>query len=268
MVNWTIPKGWVIELDRRVKDAVPDRYAEVVKSRFRATFRSVARTYWRGSARYCPLCQSHLRAFRPAGIAPRPSARCPVCGSLERHRLLWLYLTERSNLFAPPRKRLLHVSPEYVVSTRLRHHPAIDYVSSDLESKHAMVQMDITAIQMPDATFDAIICNHVLEHIPDDRQAMSELFRVLKPGGWAILQSPIIGETTHEDRQVRSPAERRRVFGQRDHVRAYGRDYVGRLADVGFDVLVDDFVRTRDASIVERLGLDLKEDVYFCRKPV
>lgn len=256
-----------VSLARRVKDAVPNEYAEVVKQQYRDAFSLIARRYWRGSARHCQLCDSHLRMFRPAGVHPRPDARCPVCGSLERHRLLWLYLNERTDLFAPVRKRLLHVSPENVISKRLRKHPTIDYLSSDLESKQAMVQMDITAIEMDDDTFDVIICNHVMEHIPDDRRAMTELLRVLKPGGWAILQTPIVGESTYEDWSIQTPDDRQSVFGQRDHVRAYGRDYRDRLAAAGFDVLVDSFVRTMDSQTVTRLGLDTEEDIYFCRKP-
>lgn len=253
---------------RRLKDAVPDQYAEVLKNRYRDLSRPIARRRWSGDGRYCPLCESRVREFRPAGIVPRANARCPVCGSLERHRLLWLYLIERTDLFDNRRKKLLHISPEHVIGSRLRDHRSIDYLSSDLESKQAMVQMDITAIELSDDTFDVIICNHVMEHIPDDRRAMAELFRVIQPGGWAILQTPVKGDTTYEDAAFQTPEERLRHFGQRDHVRMYGRDYRDRLASVGFVVTVDDYVRTRDSMTIVSLGLDPDEDVYFCRKPV
>lgn len=252
---------------RAIKDAVPNQYAEVLKNRYRDLSKPIQRWRFRGTARRCPLCESDVREFRPAGIVPRSNARCPVCGSLERHRLLWLYLTQRTDLLRGPRRKLLHVSPEYVIGTRLRNHPAIDYLSSDLESRQVMVQMDITDIQLPAHTFDVIICNHVMEHIPDDRRAMAELFRVLKPGGWAILQTPIGRETTFEDPAVQTPDERVRLFGQRDHVRIYGRDYSDRLASVGFTVTVDDYVRTFDDAAIARLGLDSKEDIYHCAKP-
>lgn len=252
---------------RAVKDAVPDQYAEVLKNRYRGLVRPVARRRWRGSARYCPLCKSAVSAFRPAGIVSRQDARCPICGSLERHRLLWRYLTERTDLFVPPRKKLLHVSPEYVVGMLLKAHANVDYLSADLESRQAMVQMDITGIQLPDATFDVVICNHVMEHIPDDQRAMAELYRVLKPGGWAILQTPIKGDTTYEDPSVQSPEDRLRYFGQRDHVRVYGRDYKERLAAAKFLVAVDDYVRTLDPGLRTRLGLDPDEEIYYCAKP-
>ncbi len=252
---------------RKLKDAVPDEYAEVMKNRFRELSMPLARRRWSGDARYCPLCESHVRAFRPAGIVARPDARCPVCGSLERHRLLWLYLHQQTDLFDGRHKKLLHVSPEYVIGTRLKTQPGIDYLSCDLESKQAMVQMDITDIHLSDNTFDVIICNHVMEHIPDDRLAMSELFRVLKPGGWAILQTPISGDTTFEDAAVQTPEDRLRHFGQRDHVRIYGRDYQERLGSVGFDVKVDGYVRSLDPAVVVSHGLDSDEDVYYCGKP-
>ena len=253
---------------RKLKDAVPDEYAEVMKHRFRELSMPIARRRWSGDARYCPLCESRVREFRPAGIVARANARCPVCGSLERHRLLWLYLNERTDLLDGRRKKLLHVSPEYVIGKRLRPSPTLDYLSCDLESKQAMVQMDITDIHLPDNTFDVIICNHVIEHIPDDTRAMAELFRVLRPGGWSILQTPIKGDTTHEDPTVQTPEERLRHFGQRDHVRIYGRDYQDRLGSVGFDVQVDDYVRTLDPAVVVTYGLDAQEDIYCCRKPV
>jgi hypothetical protein len=257
-----------VSIARRLKDAIPDEYAEILKNRYRDLAMPLARRRWRGDARYCSLCESRVREFRPAGIVARANARCPVCGSLERHRLLWLYLTERTDLFDSRHKKLLHVSPEYVIANQLRGIANIDYLSCDLESKQAMVQMDIRAINLPDATFDVVICNHVMEHIPEDRRAMAELYRVLKPGGWAILQTPIAGDTTHEVPTVQTPTDRLRHFGQRDHVRVYGRDYGDRLSSAGFDVHVDDYVRTLNSAVVVSYGLDVNEDVYFCRKPV
>ena len=255
-------------IGRRLKDAVPDEYAEIMKQRFRHLATPIARRRWRGDAHYCPLCENHVREFRPSGIARRENARCPVCGGLERHRLLWLYFNERTDLFDDRRKKLLHVSPEYLIGRRLRSHPSIDYLSSDLESKQAMVQMDITKIDMADNTFDVVICNHVMEHIPNDLQAMSELFRVLKPGGWAILQTPIGRAPTDEDSSLQTPSERVRRFGQRDHVRMYGPDYRDRLGSVGFDVNVDGYVRMLDPIVVASYGLDVNEDIYYCRKTV
>ena len=130
-----------------------------------------------------------------------------------------------------------------------------------------MVKMDITDIQYPDASFDVIVCYHVLEHVPDDRLAMREMRRVLKPGGWAILQSPLRVELekTYEDFSITAPEERERAFGQRDHVRLYGRDYEQRLQESGWIVERDNFARRMDAAKRARYSVDADEDIYLCR---
>jgi SAM-dependent methyltransferase len=142
----------------------------------------------------------------------------------------------------------------------------INYLSADLSAPSAIVKMDITDIQYPDNTFDVIYCSHVLEHIPDDRRAMREFYRVLKPDCWAILHVPITANRTFEDPAVIDPKERERLFGQFDHVRRYGPDYKDRLMEAGFSLTVDGFVRELDNRTVRRFGLMRDEDVYFCRK--
>jgi SAM-dependent methyltransferase len=228
--------------------------------------RAVAKCTQFGLARYCPCCKSYLRRFEPFGLPPRPEARCPICGALERHRLMYLYMTRKTDLFNGHRKRMLHVAPEPELALLFRRAEYIDYLSADLSNPDAMVTMDISDIQYRDNTFDVIYCSHVLEHVPDDRKALREFWRVLKVGGWAILQVPIISDVTFEDPTVTSPEERERLFGQHDHVRRYGPDYRDRLVDVGFSVTVDGFVRELDERTVGRCGLMRNEDVYFCRK--
>jgi SAM-dependent methyltransferase len=219
-----------------------------------------------GFSRYCPCCKSHLRGFKPFGLVPRPDAFCPVCGSLERHRLAYVYVIEKTDLFDGRRKEMLHVAPEPQLSRLFQKADYIEYLSADLSSPHAMVSMDVTDIQYPDEAFDVIFCSHVLEHVLDDTKAMRELHRVLKRGGWAILQVPISAEATFEDPTVTRPEERERLFGQDDHVRRYGPDYKDRLAAAGFSVAVDGFVRELDDRTVTRFGLMPDEDIYFCRK--
>lgn len=144
-----------------------------------------------GVSCYCPSCGAHLRKFGNYGVLKRPDAHYPVCGSLERHRLMSLYFPVGTNLFDGTRKKMLHVATTeeqfFRVFSKIK---GLDYLSADLDSPLAMVKMEITKIQYPDNTFDIIYCSHVLEHIPNDRLAMAELFRVLKPGGWAMLQVP------------------------------------------------------------------------------
>jgi len=161
-----------------------------------------------GLARFCPCCNARLRRFTPFGLVKRQEALCPVCWSLERHRLMWLYMTQKTNLFDGNQKRMLHVAPEPELSPLIQKADYINYLSADLFAPNAMVKMDITDIQYPDNTFDVIYCSHVLEHVQDDRKAMSEFYRVLKPGCWAILQVPITADTTFEDPTVISPKER------------------------------------------------------------
>lgn len=219
-----------------------------------------------GTARECPCCQATVRAFKPYGLVRREDARCPVCRSLERHRLIWLYLTRNTDLLDGRRKKLLHVAPEVQLTRLFKSHSQIDYLSADLCSPRAMVKMDIMDIQYPAETFDVAYCSHVLEHVPDDRKAMREFHRVLKPGGWAILLVPITAEKTYEDPSVTSPQERERLFGQHDHVRRYGLDYADRLREAGFEVTEDDYASHIDKDEAQRYGVRSDDVVYLCRK--
>ena len=254
--------GLVSTIKRVGRAVIPSAYHRQI----RMSVGKVTKVTNFGFRRYCPCCESHLRRFRPFG---RPEARCSVCGSLERHRLIYLYLRHRTDLFDGRHKKMLHVAPEDQLSKLFASAPGIDYLSADLSASGAMIRMDIMDIQYPDETFDVIYCSHVLEHVSDDRKAMRELHRVLRTGGWAILQVPIAtAEVTFEDPKITSPKERERAFGQFDHVRLYGADYNDRLEDAGFSVEVDGFVRDLDDRTVTRFGLMRSEDVYRCKKGV
>jgi SAM-dependent methyltransferase len=162
---------------------------------------------------------------------------------------------------------MLHVAPEPCIEVRLRRRLGAGYLTADLMNTGAMVKMDIMDIQYPDESFDVIYCSHVLEHVPDDRKAMREFRRVLKRGGWAILLVPINAGKTYEDPSITEPAERLRVFGQEDHVRNYGPDYVDRLREAGFAVTetrVPDLVSPEDAQL---MGLtQAAGEIYSCRR--
>ena len=207
----------------------------------------------------------------PYGRNPaRENALCPNCLSLERHRLIWLYLQEKTGFFRDDIK-FLHIAPELCYIHRFERLPNLDYMSADIESPLAKVKMDIHKIPFEDNTFDAAMCNHVLEHVKNDILAMKEIFRVLKPDGWAILQVPFMGKNlkrTFEDPSITSPKEREKVFGQRDHVRIYGEDYPERLRSAGFEVTEDRFVMELSDKMVKRYALPSDEIIYFCKKPV
>lgn len=182
---------------------------------------------------------------------------CPRCNAFERHRLLWLYFEAKTNLFSES-ARVLHVGPEYGLQKALKSKPNIEYVSIDLSSPLAMLKMDITDLHFEDDGFDVVICNHVLEHVPDDQRAMRELLRVLKPGeGWAVIQSPIEQdlEVTYEDFRIVSPEGRHKAFGRYDHVRLYGLDYYDRLRKAGFVVDAVDYAAELDDDTIERYSL-------------
>jgi hypothetical protein len=159
-----------------------------------------------GRERYCPLCQSQVRLFLPFGNrGKRPNAWCPGCGSLERHRLAWMVFEQKTNLFDPFEKSLLHIAPEPVMRDKFRNLSYLDYLSADLSDPWATVKMDITDIPYPDNAFNVIYCSHVLEHIPNDRQAMRELYRVLKPNGVALFMVPVTREKHSKIHRSRIP---------------------------------------------------------------
>lgn len=212
---------------------------------------------------YCPVCGSHVRKFLDAGIVPRANARCPVCSSLERHRMVWLYLNEKSDLFSGIRKKLLHIAPEACLKERLKSIKNIDYVTVDLKNDH-MVKMDVTRSCFRDGAFDVIYCSHVLEHVEDDIAGMREMLRVLKKDGFAIIQVPVSGNETSHDPNVTDPKDRFRLYGQEDHVRSYGRDYAKRLTKAGFRVKVIPFVETYSTQERNRYGLMEGDDIYLC----
>lgn len=195
--------------------------------------------------------------------------RCPICGSIDRERLIFLYLKSRRDFIERlPTLRILHVAPEGRLRRFFMDHRTVGYVTADLRKPKAMVEMDICDIQYPDGTFDTILCSHVLEHVPNDRLALSELYRVLKSGGFAILQVPISAMLlrTYEDPAISSPEERKRVYGQSDHVRLYGADYKQLLEHAGFTVTLYNLAADRGVACAKRYGVSEKEDLYIASK--
>jgi SAM-dependent methyltransferase len=222
--------------------------------------------WYRGRGRWCPVCGWSSRRFRPGGTVARQDAKCPRCGALERHRFIWLYLAQRTDLFDGRPKRVLHVAPEQCFERRLEDRLGAGYLTADLRDPHVMEPMDITAIRYPDESFDVIYCSHVLEHVADDQQAMREFHRVLKRSGWAILLVPITLDRTFEDPAIVRPADRLRVFGQKDHVRRYGPDYVDRLRNAGFEVQVTRVPDMIAADEAARMGISRAGAIYHCTK--
>ncbi|WMJ73370.1 methyltransferase domain-containing protein [Cytophagaceae bacterium ABcell3] len=223
--------------------------------------------FYRGNKVEDPVSGKTYRKFLPYGRIPRENALCPGSLTLERHRLMWLYLKEKTNFFTANLK-VLHMAPEYCFIKRFEALKNLDYITADIESPLAKVKMDVHDIPFPDNTFDVCFCNHVMEHVTDDLKAMSEIYRVLKPGGWAIIQSPIDYnlEKTFSDPNADTPAKREKVYGQSDHVRQYGTDYGQILQKAGFTVKEDKFVMEMPEEKVKRYALPAEEIIYFCSK--
>lgn len=241
-------------------------FLRVARALKRALKMTRARLFYSGSRHCCIICGRRARKFFDQSNPPRRNIKCPFCDSFDRHRLDWVFFQRSTDLFDGSPKRMLHIAPEYGLADRFRRIPGVDYVSGDLNSPRAMVKMDITAIQYPDNHFSVIYCSHVLEHVPDDRKALAEFFRVLAPGGWAVLQVPIRGRRTWEDLGITDPDERTRLFGQADHVRNCGPDYVERMRDAGFDAEV---IRAGDVLTQDELtemAIPETRLVFFCRK--
>ena len=215
-----------------------------------------------------PIDGKSFRSFLPYGYSKqRNNVLSPSTLSLERHRLLWLYLQHETEFFTKPAK-LLHFAPEQAFYKRFRSQKNIDYTTTDLYSPLADVKADICNLPFADNSFDLILCNHVLEHIPDDTKAMKELYRILKPGGMGIFQIPqdLSRAETFEDNSITDPKARAEIFGQYDHVRVYGRDYFDKLRSIGFTVIEEDYTAKLAPELVAKYCLAPGEIIPVCFK--
>jgi SAM-dependent methyltransferase len=209
--------------------------------------RPILAFFMRGDRYTDPIDGKTFKQFLPYGYEhPRENVLSPSTLSLERHRLLWLYLKTETNFFKK-RLKVLHFAPEQAFYKRFGELENLDYTTTDLNSPLADVTADICELPFQDNTYDVIFCNHVLEHIPDDTKAMQELFRILKPGGWGVFQIPqdLNRPLTFEDNNITDKKERAKIFGQYDHVRIYGRDYFDKLRKIGFKVTEVDYTNTK-----------------------
>jgi len=225
--------------------------------------------FYRGNKFEDPIDGKKYRKLLPYGYKDqqRENALAPGGLSLERHRLLWLYLKNETDFFTSD-KKMLHVAPEQCFVDTFRKQKNLDYTTADIESPLADVLMDIQDIPFDDNTFDVVFCNHVLEHVTDDKKAMSELYRVLKPGGMGIFQVPqdTSLETTYEDASITSPEERAKHFGQYDHLRIYGMDFFDKLREVGFNVTAYDYSTKLSSEEINKYALAKGELLPVCIK--
>ncbi|TYP69884.1 class I SAM-dependent methyltransferase [Aquimarina intermedia] len=225
--------------------------------------------FLRGSRYTDPIDGKQFSKFLPYGyVTPRENVLSPSTLSLERHRLLWLYLKNETDFFTATYK-VLHIAPEQAFFKRFRKLNNLEYTTTDLNSPLADIKADICDLPFEDNSYDVILCNHVLEHIPNDTKAMQELFRVLKPGGMAILQIPqdLNRSVTFTDDSITDAIERASIFGQYDHVRIYGRDYFDKLRTIGFKVEEINYSEKLTPKKIDEYRLAPGEVLPVCFKP-
>ena len=235
-----------------------------------AVHRRWIRLRHRGDEVECPCCEKTWAAF--VADWNRPDAICPGCGVHERHRALWLYLRDRVRLGEEAdgeRLELLHFAPEHGLRERLAALSQVRLVTADLYPTGVDVQADITALPFGDASFDAVLCSHVLEHVADDRAAMAEIARVLRPSGWALVLVPLdlAREETYEDPSITTPEDREQAFWQHDHERLYALDIAARLEKAGLAVRTERVVDHLPPGAAGRYGLSADETVFHCTRP-
>jgi SAM-dependent methyltransferase len=213
----------------------------------------------------CSICDSFFGSRGDLKKKPKVRMNCPHCGAYPRHRFLWLYLNEHTDLIRE-NYRVLHTSPFRALKEKFKSQTNLDYLTSAMDHKGEDLNIDLTQIDQADHSFDVVICSHVLEHIQDDRKAMSEIYRILKPGGFAIFMFPIKGELTHEDASIVSSDDRKKYFSQEDHVRVYGTDVYLRLENVGFDVVCAQPQSCFSAAQIRKHNLFKTQRLYHCKK--
>ncbi|MFT3980373.1 MAG: methyltransferase domain-containing protein [Ferruginibacter sp.] len=228
------------------------------------------RLKYAGNKVHCVCCGSNFSRFAPFGNEHRQNAWCTKCQSLERDRLLWMYFDKKTNLYTDNLK-LLHIAPEIVFFNKFKTQKNLDYQPVDIFPHlypKGTTYLNILDHQLPDNSYDVIICNHVFQYIEDDKTAMRNILKLLKPGGWAILQVPINtkGTTTFEDSSITDPKEREKVFGLDEHVRYYSYDYADRLRAIGFHVTVDDYTTSFTDEEIFRYGFFKGDAIYYCTK--
>jgi SAM-dependent methyltransferase len=239
---------------------------------------------YQGKKYYCLYCTKTYRKFMHEGVKAKifkkykvagggykKNVKCPNCGSTDRIRLLYLFFELRTEIFKKPLK-VLHVSPNALLARKLFGAKNINYTCGALNPEEFKefnaIKLDVTCIDIPDNHFDVVICNHVLEHVPKDSAAMNEIYRVLKPGGYAILQVPfaIDLQQTIEDSANTTRKQRKIAYGQTDHLRLYGVDYITKLTNAGFRVERDNPFKNNWPTDLEKHRLDKNEDVIVCYK--
>ena len=235
---------------------------------FSYPFRLCVDFLYRGNRYHDPINERSYYSFFTYGYrSPRKNVLSPGTLSLERHRLIWLYLKNQTDFFTK-KASVLHIAPEQCFLSRFKKLNHLKYISTDLSSPIVDIQANIKNLPFEDNSFDIVLCNHVLEHIDDDRQALKEIHRVLRKGGWGIIQVPLDQDRkeTFEDDSITSKKERTQIFGQYDHLRIYGLDYFDLLRSIGFVVEPIPYASQLSDSEIDKFRLQKEEILPIVRK--
>ena len=223
--------------------------------------------FFKGTKFSDPINNKSYSYFFPYGYnIQRKNALCPGTFSLERHRLLWLYLKKETDFFNSNNK-ILHFAPEQCFHKFFKSFFK-NYTTTDLNSPIVDIKADICNLPFNDNSFDYILCNHVLEHIYDDEKAMKEIYRVLNKNGIAILQVPIDinSNLTREGRDIDNKQDRNKLFGQYDHLRMYGLDYFKKLKNIGFKVKNENYLSNISQDEKDKYSLHNAGSIPVCIK--
>jgi len=257
-------RQWIKFIRSRIRKIVPD-WAQTIRRRLKYYL------FYTGNNRFCPVCGRTSSQFlaqvwhETYRVEPHYDCRCPYCHSFERHRMVYLYLKQKTDLFsASNTRKLLHIAPEPCLKELFKKNLGASYLTADWNDPRVDIKMDICNIQFPDETFDIIMCSHVLEHVSDDQKAMREFSRVLKKDGWAILLVPIDAEKTFEDPAITDPVIRNQTFGM-DHVRRYGPDFADRLRQNNFKVACVHATDFLSKDEMQYMGIK-PETIFHCTK--
>lgn len=233
-------------------------------------FKTFAPILYRGNNVECPVCEKKFSKFLSYGsnVAHRENVLCPYDLTLERHRLMYLYLKQESNFFTAENLSVLHMAPEQCFIDSFKKQKNLNYLTADIESPIADLHFDLHEIPLEDNRFDVVFCNHVMEHVENPLQCMKELYRVMKKGGWALMQVPqdFNRDLTYEDANIKSPKEREKHFWQKDHLRLFGKDYPQWLEKAGFTVDEFDLKKHFDKNKINRFRLLQGEILYIAKK--
>lgn len=248
-------------------------YKKLLPEKFRINIRfqlsKLTYFFYLGNQFYCNCCNKSFRKFLPKGNVKRENAQCPYCGSLERTRLLLLYLQNETGLFRKNAFKLLHFAPENALFSIFKE-LNIEYIDGDINPAYARNTIDITAIDYPDNYFDLIICSHVLGHVPDEQKAIKELRRVLKSDGTALIMTllNLSSKETYEDSEITTAKDKLAFYGEPDLCRLHGLDFGDRLQQQGFHVERIDYRGRLSKEVVEkyRLGDGQREIIFKCTK--